>query len=76
MARLTMLEFLQAVAEHDRLPRLVQEVPETLRDRGYHPKVVIAKAEKAVRHGYTDFGVVVDRPWLTDKGRAFIADNY
>jgi predicted esterase len=62
-----MKHFLEAVAEHRTVAR------EALLAEGYHHKVVYAKAEKAARKGYTDFGVVADRPWLTDKGREFLS---
>ena len=47
---------------------------EALLDEGHHPKVVLAKMEKAYSKGYTEVGMSPRRPWLTDKGRAFLAD--
>ena len=64
---LTMAEFLAAVADHGVVAR------EHLIAAGYHHRVVYAKAEKAARRGYTGYGVVADRPWLTDAGRDFLA---
>lgn len=63
---LTMAHFLAAVRDH------VTDAREVLLAEGHHPNVVYAKAEKAARKGYTDYGVVADRPWLTDAGRAFL----
>ena len=65
--RLTMEAFLRAVEVHGSGTR------EALIEAGYHPKVVLRKAEKAGDKGYTEYGVVADRPWLTDKGRAYLA---
>ena len=42
---------------------------------GFHPKVIYAKAEKSARKGYTNFGTVADRCWLTDAGRVYLAQN-
>lgn len=64
--RLTMAEFLWSV-DHYGL-----EAREVLVELGHHPKVIYAKAEKAARKGYTEYGVVADRPWLTRAGRSFI----
>ena len=61
-----MREFLLAVREHEVMAR------EHLIASGHHPKVVYAKAEKAAGKGYTQYGVVADRPWLTDKGIEFL----
>lgn len=66
---LTMDEYLRVVAEYG------TESKDVLLARGVHPNVLYAKAQKASRKGYTDYGVVADRPWLTDKGRAFLADD-
>lgn len=41
---------------------------EELLEEGYHRNVIMRKAEKSARKGYTDYGVVVDRAWLTEKG--------
>ena len=64
-----MRTFLQAVADHGSGAR------QALRDAGYHPEVVYAKAVKAAGKDYTDYGVAADLPWLTDKGRAFLDDR-
>lgn len=64
-----MVEFLSAVREHQ------TRVREVLIEQGHHPSVVYAKAEKAARKGYTDYGVTADRPWLTDKGAAFLLEH-
>ncbi len=48
------------------------EAREHLIVAGFHPKVIYAKAEKAAAKGYTDYGVVADRPWLTSKGRTVL----
>jgi hypothetical protein len=61
-----MREFLWAVHDHGVNAR------EHLITQGHHPAVIYAKAEKASRKGYTDFGVVADRPWLTAKGFDFL----
>lgn len=57
-----MLELLQTVRDYG------SRTPETLRERGYHENVIYGKALSASDKGYTDYGVVVDRPWLTEKG--------
>ncbi len=62
-----MREFLQAVRDHGG-----GGTREHLLDEGHHAKVIAAKAIKAAGKGYTDYGVVVDRPWLTDKGTKFL----
>ena len=67
MSDLTMVEFLKAVEENG------SGLPEMLAARGHHPKVIYAKALKAASRGYTDYGVVADRPWLTIKGKTFLA---
>lgn len=64
---LTMLHFLAVVRDH-RISTL-----EVLLAEGFHPKVIYAKAEKAARKGYTDYGVVADRPWLTPLGSTFLS---
>jgi hypothetical protein len=69
MSTLSMREFLEEVAVDGIGAR------ERLIDRGHHPNVVYAKALKASRKGYTDYGVVADRCWLEPKGRAFLADG-
>lgn len=63
---LSMFHFLEVVAEHTANSR------DVLLAEGFHHKVVTAKAEKAARLRYTQFGVVADRPWLTERGRAFL----
>ena len=67
--RLTMVEFLRVVDAHSTSTR------EALLAKGYHPAVITAKAEKASRKGYTDYGVAPDRPWLTVAGRKFLDDR-
>lgn len=67
--RLTMVEFLQAVDTHRTWTR------EVLLAKGHHPEVITAKAEKASRKGYTDYGTAPDRPWLTGAGRKFLDDR-
>lgn len=64
--RLPMAVFLAAVAEHRTRAR------EVLIGDGHHPAVVLAKAKTAARRGYTDFGVVPDRCWLTPEGTAYL----
>lgn len=64
--RLSMIEFLRAVEQHGAGTR------EALIEAGHHPKVVLRKAEKAADKNYTEYGVVPDRPWLTDHGREFL----
>lgn len=66
---MTMQEFLEAVTDHG------VSTPEVLITRGYHPKVIEAKAEKAARQGYINYGVAVDRPWLTEEGQLFLAGD-
>lgn len=63
---LDLTTWLQAVAEHGSSAR------EHLITQGHHPNVIYAKAEKSARRRYTDYGVIADRPWLTDKGRAWL----
>jgi hypothetical protein len=58
--------FLRAVAEYGVYAR------EHLLAEGYHWKVINAKALKASRKGYYDFGVVADRGWLTAKGKEML----
>ena len=64
---LDLTTWLRAVAEHGSSAR------EHLIAQGHHPNVIYAKAEKSARRMYTDYGVIADRPWLTDKGRAWLA---
>lgn len=64
---LTMDEYLKAVRDHGTDSR------EYLLAEGFHPRVIYAKAEKAARKGYIDYGVIADRGWLTRKGIEFIA---
>lgn len=66
MSHLTMLDFLLAVEAHG------IDTREVLIAEGHHPKVIYAKAAKASRKGYTDYGVVADRPWLTPLGERYI----
>ena len=67
MSDLTMWHFLETVRDQRGQTR------SALLAEGFHPRVIEAKAEKASRKGYTEYGVVVDRPWLTAKGHAFLA---
>jgi hypothetical protein len=67
--KLTMTEFLAVVRDWQTATR------EALKARGYHPNVIYAKAEKAARKGYTEYGVVADRPWLTSAGEAFLTNR-
>ena len=60
--KLTMQRFLVTVVAEGVFAR------EKLIDEGYHPNVVLAKAEKAARKGYYQYGVVADRGWVTDNG--------
>ena len=39
---------------------------------GFHPKVVMAKAEKAARKGYLEYGSNPWYGWVTDEGREFL----
>jgi hypothetical protein len=64
-----MQTFLAAVSEHGHLTR------EALLQAGHPIKVITAKSEKAARRGYTEYGVVSDRPWLTSKGRAYLQEH-
>lgn len=66
---LTMYELLTAIVEHRTRAR------EYLMSIGVHPKVIYRKAELADRKGLIEYGVVVDRGWLTDKGRAWLAEH-
>lgn len=63
---LSMATFLAAVGTHKTATR------EALLERGHHPNEIYAKAVKAARKGYTEYGVVADRPWLTTKGEQFL----
>lgn len=63
---LPMEHFLQVVQEHTVNTR------DVLLAQGYHANVIWAKADKAGRKGYISWGVVMDRPWLTEKGEAFL----
>jgi len=65
-AELTMQHFLEVVRDHSTHAR------EVLLEEGFHPNVIYRKAEKAGRKGYTEWGVIVDRPWLTPEGREFL----
>ncbi len=59
---LTMKRWLACVDRYETNAR------ETLLDLGYHPTAIEAKANKAARKGYTDYGTIPDRCWLTPKG--------
>jgi hypothetical protein len=58
--------WLRAVEDHGSIAR------EVVIGMGVHPRVVLAKAERAERKGYAESGVVVDRQWLTEKGRSWL----
>jgi hypothetical protein len=64
--KLTMRHFLHVVWAYR------TDAREQLLAEGFHPKVIEAKAEKAARKGYTEYGVVVDRPWLTATGAEYL----
>lgn len=66
---LSMRLWLNAVAEYGLLAR------EALLEDGFHHKVILRKAEKSGDKGYTDWGTIPDRCWLTDKGWAYLAQN-
>lgn len=61
--KLDMHHFLAVVAEYGAL-----QAREALLAEGYHPKVILRKAEKAADKGYTEYGVSVDRCWLRAEG--------
>ena len=67
--RLPMTVYLTAVNGHG------MSAWEVLEAHGWHPAVIEAKALKAARRGYADFGVSIRRAWLTDKGRALTLAN-
>jgi len=67
MSNLSLTEFLTAVHEHGIETTIV------LINRAYHPKIVQAKAEKAARRGYIDYGTSPMYAWLTSKGKNYIA---
>lgn len=46
-----------------------------LLDAGHHPAVIEAKAEKASRKDYIDYGSSIRSAWLTDKGRKFLEET-
>ena len=64
---LPMADYLAAVAEHG------VHAPESLMAEGYPMTVIYAKAEKAARKHYTDYGVAPHRGWLTSQGRTFLS---
>ena len=66
---LTMERFLLAVRDHQTRAR------EALIEQGVHPNVIYAKAEKAARKNYTDYGIVADRPWLDERGIEFLRER-
>ena len=68
MSDLSMTEFLLTVRDFG------MQAEETLIDFGHQPKVVMAKAERASRRGYTDSGTVPTRCWLTPKGESYLTD--
>ena len=65
--RLTLRDYLLALDEHG------IDAAGVLHAQGYHPKVIIAKAEKASKKGYSNFGVSPWHSWIEDRGRAFLA---
>ena len=65
--KLEMTRFLKAVDVYG------VEAREHLIAVGFHKNIIYAKAEKAARKGYTDYGLIADRPWLTDKGNAALS---
>lgn len=67
--KLTMLEWLRAVRDHDLFAR------EHLLGMGFPSKVIVAKSEKSARKNYTDYGTVSDRAWLTERGRNFLGGD-
>lgn len=67
--KLTMVEYLTAVAEHG------TDAYEVLIGLGHHPNVVMAKAEKADRRRYTDCGVSPRRGWLIQHGADFLSSQ-
>lgn len=67
--RLSMSAWLEAVVEHR------FDAREYLIAQGINHKVIYRKAELSARKGLTEYGVVADRPWLTNKGRAWLAAN-
>ncbi len=69
MSALDLTAWLAAVDRHGHRTR------EALMEQGHHPNVIYAKAIKSARRGYTDYGVVADRPWLTDKGKAWLTEH-
>ena len=77
MALLTMQHFLVTFAVHgfDAEAPDAPNARSVLLQQGYHHKVITAKAEKASRKGYYDYGVVADGGWITDKGRDFIDEH-
>lgn len=64
--KLTMRLWLAMVLAHG------VEAKAKLIEVGFHPAVIIRKAEKSARKGYTDYGVLAEMAWLTDKGAAHI----
>lgn len=63
---LTMGEYLEAVATQG------LDAFESLVAQGYHPKVVMAKAEKASKRQYTDYGVSPKFSWITQRGWEYL----
>lgn len=63
MSDLTMRGLLQFIA-HGSMPIELEGQ--------YHPNVVNAKCEKAIRKGYMECGVSAHTGWITDKGRQFL----
>ena len=66
VVKLRMQDYLRVVAMHG------VDAPEMLGRRGFAHGQIEAKAMKASRKGYIDFGVAVHRGWLTPLGLKFI----
>lgn len=66
MSELSIAHYLRTIADHGIYAW------EQLLAEGHHPKVIVAKAEKAIRKGYIECGVSARRTWLTDQGRDFL----
>lgn len=50
------------------------DVAELMVERGIPYKLALAKLEHLSDRGLIDYGVVLNRPWLTDAGRALLAE--
>lgn len=69
MSDLLMADWLTAVRDHGIY------AGEALQLAGHHPRVILSKAEKSSRKGYTEFGVHPTRAWLTPAGSDFLASS-